>query len=103
MRALFGSGVLGTDVRSELFVALLFIESLHVVNSFAKQRPYRIEQPSAFAAGPSLKARSFGPYQFAMHRLHGHLAIWCGYPRVKDGLALVFDGTATVKAALPSP
>jgi hypothetical protein len=29
-----------------------------------------------------------------------HLEIWCGYAFLKDGVALVFDGTATAKAAL---
>jgi hypothetical protein len=42
----------------------------------------------------------FDPHQFATHRLHGHLETWCGYASLKDGLALVSDGTATAKAAL---
>jgi hypothetical protein len=28
-----------------------------------------------------------------------HLAIWCGYAPLENGVALVFDGTATTKAA----
>jgi hypothetical protein len=42
----------------------------------------------------------FDPYQFATHRLHGHLEIWCGYPSLKDGVALAFDRTATTKTAV---
>jgi hypothetical protein len=100
MRALFGFRVLGTDVSSELLVALLFVMSLHVLNGFANKWPLWIKHPGALGASPALKARSFGPYQFAMQRLHGHLAIWCGYARGKEGVALVFDDTATAKAAL---
>jgi hypothetical protein len=99
-KLLFGSWVLGADVSSELLVALLFVVSLHVLNGFANEWPRWIERPGALGASPALKARSFGPYQFAMQRLHSHLAIWCRYARVKYGAALVFDDTATAKAAL---
>ena len=97
---LCGSRVLGTDMRRELVVALLCEVRLHLINGSANERPGRVEHPCAFRAAPPLKIRSFGPYQFATHRLHGHLASWCGYALVKDGIALVFDATATTKAAL---
>jgi hypothetical protein len=42
----------------------------------------------------------FDPYQFATHRLHGHLKIWCRYAPLENGVALVFDGAPTTKAAL---
>jgi len=75
-------------MRRELLVALLFV---------VHQRPERVERPCAFGASPALKILSFDPCQFATHRLHGHLASWCGYALVKNGVALVFDGTATTK------
>jgi hypothetical protein len=84
-------------MRLELLVALLFIVHFHVVKGFANERPSWIEHPGAFRANPALKLRSFDPYQFAIHWLHGHLAIWRRYVLAKDGLALVFEGTATAK------
>src|SRR5216684_4480683 len=92
-----GPGVLGTDMRCKLLVALLSEVRLHFFNGFANERPRRVEHPCAFGASPALKIRSLDPFQFATHRLHGHLAIWCGYTLVKDGVALVFDGAATTK------
>jgi hypothetical protein len=87
-------------MRCELLVPLLSEVRLHLVNGFANERPGGVEHPCAFRATPPLKIRSFGPYQFATHRLLGHLAIWCGYASLKDGVALVFDGTAATKPAL---
>lgn len=67
----WGSWVLGADVRRELLIALPFVVPLHLLNGFADGRPYRVEHPGAFRASPSLKILSFDPYQFAAHRLHG--------------------------------
>ena len=40
LREIFcGSGVLGTDMRCELLVALLFVEPLHIVNGFTNEWP----------------------------------------------------------------
>jgi len=101
LRGIFcGSRVLGTDMRFELHVALLFVVLLHIVNGFANERPQRPEHPFAFGATPALKIVSLDPYQFATHRLHGHLEIWRGYASLKGGAALVFGGTATTRAAL---
>jgi hypothetical protein len=87
-------------MRLELLIALLFVVHFQVVEGFANERPSWIKHPGAFRASPALKMRSFGPYQFATHWLHGHLAIWCRYILVKDGLALFFEGTAKAKTAL---
>jgi hypothetical protein len=103
MGILLGPGVRGTDMSRELLVALQFIVYFHLVNGFANQRPFRVENPGAFGASPALKIRSFGPYYSAALRLHGHLAIWCAYTLAKDGAALVFDGTAAATAVISWP
>jgi hypothetical protein len=92
--------VLGTDVGCELLIALPFVVRLHLVDGLSNDRPQWVERPRAFGANPAMKILRFDPYQFATHRRHGHLAIWCGYASLKDGGALVFDGTAAAKTAL---
>jgi hypothetical protein len=94
-----GSRVLGADMRRELLIAPPFIVHLHLVNRFANGRPGRVEHPGALAASPALKILPFDPYQFAAHRLHGtpRDLVWLFF--FEDGGALVFDGTATTKAA----
>jgi hypothetical protein len=89
------SRVLGTDVSSELLVALLCIVHFHLVNGLANERPQRVEHPCAFGASPALKSLPFGPYQFATRRLHRHLEIRCGYTSLRDCAALAFYETAT--------
>ena len=87
-------------MRAELLVPFLSELRLHLVNSFANERPGSVKNPCAFRASPSLKVRSFDPNQFAAHRPHGHLAIRCGYALENDGVALVFGATATTRTAL---
>src|ERR1700690_426695 len=65
------SRVLGTDMRCELLVALVFVVHDHPFNGFSHQRSYRVERPRAFGASPTQKILPFDPYQFAMHRVHG--------------------------------
>jgi len=80
-----GSRVFGADVSCEFGVALLPEVVLHLVNGFANEWPRRIEHPSAFGAGPALKARSFDPNQSSTDRLHCHLGVGRGCAFLKDG------------------
>jgi hypothetical protein len=65
-----GARVIGANMGSELFVALVFIVHLHIVNGFVNDRPERFECPCAFRASPALKILAFDPYQFATHRFY---------------------------------
>ena len=69
-RIFCGSRMVGANMGSELFVALVFIVHLHIVNGFVDDRPERFECPYAFRASPALKSMAIDPYQFAMHRFY---------------------------------
>jgi hypothetical protein len=96
---LCGSRALRADVRCEFLVELLFVMNLHLVNRFANGWTQRIKHPCAFGASPALKILSFGPYQFATHRLHDTPRDVVGYATLKGRRGIGLDGTATTKAA----
>jgi hypothetical protein len=89
--------MLGTDMRSELFVALQFEVHLQFVNRFTVERPYRYKLPRAFGASPALKILSFDPFHPASLRLHGTPRVLVGLCILNRGEAQLLDGTAAAK------
>ena len=84
-------GVIGADMRCELFVAPLLVVTLHLIERIPSGRTRRVELPCAFRTSPAVKILPFDPYQFAALRLHGaspELVWLCFYDR---RLALVFQ------------
>lgn len=64
------SGLLGTDMSSEIRVALAFVLHLHLVDGFADERPCRCERPCTFRTSPALEILAFDPQQLATHCRH---------------------------------
>lgn len=96
-------GVIGADMRCELFVAPLFVVTLHLIERIPCGRTRRVELPCTFGASPAVKILSFDPYQFAALCLHGASPglVWsCFYGK---RLALVFQAHCDDEVFLGMP